>query len=598
MNGYWLFAILCPIMMILEVVADVAIPRLMGDTINRGVLEGAISVVNRNGWIMMAAAAFGMFMGSVSTWFGAKASQGFGKNLRTAVFAKIQQFSFANLDELSIPSLITRITNDVNRLSMTSQMLMRMAVRAPVMFIMAVIMALSINAQLSLIFAVAAPVLFLLTYAIIRISYPRFEKLQEQLDRINGRVRENLTGLKVVKSFVREEHEQEKFADESGKLMRNIISAIDIVILMMPLMMLIMHGCIIAVMWFGGIGTIEGRIPAGDLFSFIMYISQILMSMMMLAFIVMNITRAKASAARIIEVLETEPTITNPENAVTEIPDGTIVFENVGFKISGADFDILSDINLRVPSGSTLAVFGGTGSGKTSLIQLIPRLFDVSNGRVLLAGRDVREYDLTALRDACSVVLQKNTLFSGTVRSNLQWGNPDASDEEMEEVLRLTEAFDFVMAKPGGLDAEVEQHGANFSGGQKQRLCIARALLKQPRILILDDSTSAIDMATERRIWKALMDYRPEMTKIIISQRIDSASRCDQILVLDHGRISGLGQHEDLLRDNEIYREFYATQKKAFGSESAEPEPAESESAEPLPGQTADATATDGASIA
>ena len=564
-KGYVLFAVLTPILMILEVVVDVIIPSLMRSTINGGVLAGNVNLVYRNGLYMIIAAIFAFLVGGISTYFGARAGQGLGKNLRLAVFNRVQTFSFANLDKFEVSSLITRLTNDIEIVSDIARMSLRISVRAPFLFIMATIMAVRINTQLSLIFIVALPLMAFGVFLTLKFGLPRFRKYQTKIDSINRRTQENLTAIRVVKAFVREDFEIEKFETQNKKLVRSALNAMNLMILIMPFMMLIMYAVIVAVLWFGGNFMLQGGMQAGDLFSYIMYVGQILMAVMHVAMIMMNFSRARASVERIFEVLETEPEfLESVDQGLTEVPNGSIKFKNVSFKYPGNQHFSLKNINLEIDSGSTLAVIGSTGSSKSTLVHLIPRLYDATEGEVEVGGIPIKDYNLKTLRDQVAIVLQENTLFSGTIRSNMQWGNKDATDQEMIKALEISQAADFVLNRAEGLDARVERGGTNFSGGQKQRLSIARTLLKEPKIIIFDDSTSAVDMTTEARIRAGLDQHNPKLTKIVIAQRISSIQNVDKIVVMDDGNICGAGTHEELLEDNKIYQEIYESQQKGM----------------------------------
>lgn len=564
-KGYVLFAVLTPILMILEVVVDVIIPSLMRSTINGGVLAGNVNLVYRNGFYMIIAAIFAFLVGGISTYFGARAGQGLGKNLRLAVFNRVQTFSFANLDKFEVSSLITRLTNDIEIVSDIARMSLRISVRAPFLFIMATIMAVRINTQLSLIFIVALPLMAFGVFLTLKFGLPRFRKYQTKIDSINRRTQENLTAIRVVKAFVREDFEIEKFETQNKKLVRSALNAMNLMILIMPFMMLIMYAVIVAVLWFGGNFMLQGGMQAGDLFSYIMYVGQILMAVMHVAMIMMNFSRARASVERIFEVLETEPEfMESVDQGLTEVPNGSIKFKNVSFKYPGNQHFSLKNINLEVDSGSTLAVIGSTGSSKSTLVHLIPRLYDATEGEVEVGGVPIKDYNLKTLRDQVAIVLQENTLFSGTIRSNMQWGNKDATDQEIIKALEISQAADFVLNRAEGLEARVERGGTNFSGGQKQRLSIARTLLKEPKIIIFDDSTSAVDMTTEARIRAGLDQHNPKLTKIVIAQRISSIQNADKIVVMDDGNICGAGTHEELLKDNKIYQEIYESQQKGM----------------------------------
>ncbi|MGI6579690.1 MAG: ABC transporter ATP-binding protein [Saccharofermentanales bacterium] len=566
-KGFMLFVVLTPILMILEVIADVIIPTLMGNTINDGVLAGKLDLVYKNGIYMIIIAVLAFIFGGLSTYCGAKAGQGLGKNLRLRVFEKIQTFSFAGLDKFEVSSLITRLTNDIVVVSNIARMALRISVRAPFMFVLATIMAIRINLRLSLVFLIALPVMMAGIMLTMKFGIPKFRKFQTKIDRINARTQENLTGIRVVKAFSREEFEKEKFAGQNQDLVKTALNALNLMVLIMPFMMLVMYAVIVAVLWFGGNFMLQGGMQAGDLFSFIMYVGQILISVMNLAMVMMNFSRAKASLERIFEVLETESEfVESVEQGISEVVNGEIVFDNVSFKYPGNQHFSLQNINLKIPSGSTVALIGSTGSAKSTLVHLIPRLYDVFEGEIRVGGIPIKDYRLTTLRDQVAIVLQENTLFSGTIRSNMQWGNPRASDQEIIRALEISQAADFVLNRPDGLAAKVERGGANFSGGQKQRLCIARTLLKNPKILIFDDSTSAVDMTTEAKIRTELNKFNPDLTKIIIAQRISSIQNADQIIVLDNGRISGSGTHAELLKANRIYQEIYESQQKGMAA--------------------------------
>lgn len=581
-KNYKFYAILCPVLMLFEVLGDVMMPVLMAQIINRVSPDKAftnedIYYVLKMGGVMVIVALAAMFCGAFSSYLASKASMGAGAELREDLFTKIQTFSFSNIDYFSVPSLITRMTTDVNNLQQTGMMCLRMLVRSPFMFIFALIMALSIHTELACIFLVAIPILAIAIILIMKTVHPRFMSFHEKIDDLNTSVQENLTNIRVVKSFVREKHEKEKFKKANDRLTSTGINAIKIVIMNMPIMQLVMYVCILAIVLFGGrlvVDTTLGRVAAeaglepGDLLSFITYVSQILTSLMMLSMLFLQFTRARASGQRVLEVLDTEVDIKDPENPIAEVPDGTIAFENVAFRYkSGNIEDTLSDINLHIESGETIGIIGSTGSAKTTLVQLIPRLYDVTKGSVKVGGHDVREYGLETLHDSVAMVLQKNTLFSGTVRDNMKWGNPDATDEEIINACKQAQAWDFISKKPEGLDGEVSQGGANFSGGQKQRLCIARALLKKPKIIILDDSTSAVDTATDAKIREAFDAELKGITTIIIAQRINSISHADRIVVMDDGKIVDVGTHEELMKTSKIYNEVYTSQQEGVISE-------------------------------
>ena len=581
-HNYKLTAILSPVLMLLEVVGDVAMPVLMAQIINRvteveELTNADIEYILKIGGLMVVVALAAMFCGAFSSFLAATASMGAGAELRDDLFTKIQTFSFSNIDYFSVPSLITRMTTDVNNLQQTGMMCLRMLVRSPFMFLFALIMSLSIHTELACIFLVAIPILAVAIILIMKTVHPRFVKFHEKIDDLNTSVQENLTNIRVVKSFVREKHEKEKFKKANDDLTNTGINAVKIVIMNMPIMQLVMYMSILAIVFFGGrlvvdttLGKIaaEAGLQAGDLLSFITYVSQILSALMMLSMLFLQFTRARASGERILEVLDTEVDIKDPENPIMNVPDGSIDFENVSFRYrTGSGEDTLSGVDLHIKSGETIGLIGSTGSAKTTLVQLVPRLYDVTKGCVKVGGCDVREYALEPLRDSVAMVLQKNTLFSGTVRDNMKWGNPDATDEEIIKACKHAQAWDFISKKPEGLDAPVSQGGANFSGGQKQRLCIARALLKKPKIIILDDSTSAVDTATDAKIREAFSTELKGITTIVIAQRINSIAHADRIIVMDDGKISDIGTHDELMKSSEIYAQVYNSQQEGVISE-------------------------------
>lgn len=562
MKKYWIFAVLSPLFMVLEVLGDVFIPYLMSRIVDVGIVSQDINFIVNTGMLMVGAALLAMFFGVSSSFFGANAGFGFASEIRQKVFEKVQSFSFANLDSFTVSSLITRLTTDCNTIGQVTMMSLRMAIRAPFMMIFALFMAFKVNASLARVFLISLPLLAVVIIYILTKAKPLFLKQQANIDRVNGVIQENLTNIRVVKSFNRQPFEEVKFKERNDNLMNTALKAISYVILMMPAFNLIVYGTIIAVLWFGGKQIMVGSISGGVIISFVTYITQVLMSLLMISMYFLNLLRGLASASRVVEVLETDSEIKEQENPVREIKDGSVVFENVNFVYPGSTESTLTDINFTIRSGETVGVVGSTGSSKTTLVQLIPRLYDVTSGSVKVGGVDVREYDLKLLRDKVAFVLQKNTLFSGTIRSNMQWGSENASDEEIIEALKHAQAWEFVSRYEDGWDHIVEQNGDNFSGGQKQRLTIARALLKAPKIIILDDSTSAVDMTTDAKLQKAFKTELSGVTTIIIAQRISSIQHADRIIVMHEGRIESMGTHEELIEKSPIYREIYESQQK------------------------------------
>lgn len=561
---YKVATILCPIMMMFEVAMDVYIPYLMADIVDVGIANGDVNFVIRRGLTMILAALLGLTTGIISAKVGATAGFGFGTNLRRAAFNNIQSFSFKNLDSFSVSSLITRLTNDTQRLSQTAMMTLRMGFRAPSMMLFAFFMAARIDLELALVFAVAIPILAIAVIIIMRKAFPLFNVMQKKVDKINNVVQENLTSIRIVKSFVRDKYESKRFKAANDDLMESAMRAVSLVIFSMPIMMLVVFSCIIAILWFGGNRIMSGTMDAGSLMSFLTYVMQIMMSMMMLSFVFIQISSSKASAQRLLEVIDTKTDIHSPVNGVDEVKTGDIEFRDVVFRYPGNKDDTLQNINVKIAQGQTVGIIGSTGSAKTSLVQLIPRLYDVTGGEVLVSGHNVKDYDLEKLRDGVAFVLQKNTLFSGTIRSNMHWGREDATDEEIIHALKISQAWEFIGSHEDQLDARVEQGGNNFSGGQKQRLSIARALLKKPKILVLDDSTSAVDMGTDAKLRRAFKENLGDVTTIIIAQRIASVENADTIIVLDDGKIDGIGTAEELLETSRIYQEVYESQQKGL----------------------------------
>lgn len=566
---YKIYAILTPLLVAGEAAMDVLIPYIMSKLIDNGIEKGDIAYTWKIGLLLALVCIIALVFGMLSGMTAAKASTGFASNLRHDMYYKIQDYSFSNIDKFSPASIVTRLTTDVNNVQNAFQMITRVAVRAPLMLIFAITMAFSINVKLSLIFVVVIPILGGGLLLVIQKAHPIFEKVFKLYDKLNNVVAENLHGIRVVKSFVREERENKKFNDVSTDIYKNFSKAEKILAFNSPLMQFSMYFCIILISWFAAHFIVQsGNNPdngmtTGLLMTLISYASQILMSLMMLSFVFVMITISRASAKRIVEVLDEESDIVSPKNAVKEIKDGSIVFENVDFSYANDKNKLcLESVNLSIKAGETVGIIGGTGASKTTLVHLIPRLYDATCGSVRVGGLDVREYDIKALRDEVAVVLQKNVLFSGTIKENLRWGKEDATDEEIRHACSLACADEFVETFPDKYDTHIEQGGANVSGGQKQRLCIARALLKKPKILILDDSTSAVDTATDAKIRKAFRDEIPNTTKIIIAQRISSVQDADKIIVLDDGKVNDVGNHKELLERNSIYREVYTSQQK------------------------------------
>ena len=574
-KGYKKDSILTPIFVMLEVVMEVLIPFLMADLIDKGIDGGNIPLIIKLGLALLIGAFISLFFGALAGKTAATASAGFAKNLRKAMFYNIQDFSFSNVDKFSNSSLITRLTTDVTNVQMSYQMIIRNAARSPLMLIFALTAAFGISSKLSLIFLTMIPVLGIGLYLIIKNAFPIFERVFKSYDNLNRIVQENLSGIRVVKSFVREEHEIDKFSKTSEEISKDFIKAEKLLAFNMPLMQFSVYSCMLLLSWFGARAVVaSGNNPAlglstGQLMSLITYTMQILMSLMMLSMVLVMITISKASARRIVEVLDEQTDIKNSSSPIYEVENGDIEFENVNFKYSdSADKLCLENINIKIKSGETIGIIGGTGSSKTTLVQLIPRLYDVSSGAVKVAGIDVRNYDIESLRKSVSMVLQKNVLFSGTIKENLKWGNPDATDEEIKEACSIAQADGFIENFPDKYETYIEQGGTNVSGGQKQRICIARALLSNPKVLILDDSTSAVDTKTDSHIRKELLSSMPNTTKIIIGQRISSISEADKILVMDDGKIVDYGTHEELIKSSSIYREVYESQSKGvLGSE-------------------------------
>lgn len=563
MREYKKDAILSPLYVLVESLLDVAIPFVMAGLIDKGIEAGNMSMILRYGAILVGFALVALTFGALSGRSCARATAGFARNLRHDMFHHLQVYSFSNIDKFSSAGLVTRLTTDVSNVQNAFMMIIRTLIRCPAMLIFAMVMSFRINHDISLIFLAVIPILGVGLYLIIKHVHPVFERVFKTYDRLNGVVQENLSGIRVVKNFVREDHEIEKFDTISGTIYKDFSLAERILALNSPLMQGCVYACMILVSWLGAKQIVIGNMSTGNLMSFFTYIMQILSSLMMLSMVFVMITMSRASAERIVEVLDEESDITNCDNPVYEVKDGSVEFTDVSFSYAKRpDKTVLDDIDLIIPSGQTVGIIGGTGSSKSSLVQLIPRLYDVTGGCVKVGGIDVRNYDLQTLRHNVAMVLQKNTLFSGTIKENLCWGNPDATDEELVHACRLAQADDFIRTFPDGYDTYIEQGGTNVSGGQKQRLCIARAILRKPKILILDDSTSAVDTKTDALIRQAFREEIPNTTKIIIAQRISSVMDADQIVVMDNGRINACGTHEELLANNEIYREVYESQQK------------------------------------
>ena len=558
-------SILTPFFVILEVIMEVIIPLLMSKIIDIGIPNSDIHYILKIGILLTVSAIMSLAFGMLSGRFAAKASSGFAKNLRKAMFYKIQDYSFENIDKFSTSSLITRLTTDVTNVQMAFMMIIRILVRGPVMLIASLLMAFSINAKLSCVFLVSIPVLGIALFYIAIKAHPNFEKVFKKYDNLNRVVQENVGGIRVVKSYANEKHEEDKFKKVNNDVYTYFKKAEKIIAFNSPIMQFVVYFSVLTISLLGAKYIVGGSLQTGELSSLISYAWQILMSLMMLSMVFVMVVMAQSSAERIIEVLDEVPAIKNKKNAIKEIKDGSISFENVSFAYSDEKDPnkyALKDINLEIKSGETIGIIGGTGSSKSTLVQLIPRLYDVSKGTVKVGGLNVKDYDIKSLRDNVSMVLQKNVLFSGTIAENLRWGNENADDEELEEVCKLAQADSFIQEFPEKYDTYIDQGGTNVSGGQRQRLCIARALLKKPKILILDDSTSAVDTKTDSYIRKAFREKIPNTTKIIIAQRVSSVEDADRIVVLDEGKISGIGTSEELLKTNEIYREVYNTQMK------------------------------------
>ncbi len=563
---YKLASILTPSFMIGEVIMEMVIPLLMASIIDHGVNTGDMDhIIRVGGWMLLAAAA-GLLFGLGGAFFGARASTGLAKNLRRAEFEHIQRFSFANIDHFGVSGLITRLTTDVTNIQNAFQMILRIGFRAPASLLIAMAMAFFISPRLTSIYLIAVIILAVFLFFVIRKAAGYFREVFSRYDDLNESVQENITAIRVVKSFVREEYEDNKFKKAVGNLYGSFVRAEKLVVSNLPVMMGSIYACILLLSWFGAKMITASDLTTGELMSLLTYCMTILMNLMMVSILIVMFTMSEASMNRIAQVLDEKITLTNPEHPDMRVPDGSIRFEHVTFSYSEtAEKPVLDDISLEIASGETIGIIGGTGSSKSSLVNLIPRLYDVSEGAVYVGGKDVRSYDLDTLRREVAVVLQKNVLFSGTILENLRWGNPDATQEECEEACRLACADEFIRQLPEGYQTHIEQGGTNVSGGQRQRLCIARALLKKPKVLILDDSTSAVDTATDAKIQEAFREKIPDTTRLIIAQRISSVEHADRIVVMEEGRVDGIGTHEELLETNEIYRDVYESQIRGVG---------------------------------
>lgn len=554
-------AILTPIFMLLEVAMELLIPLLMASIIDNGVNAGDMGHIYKIGGLMILTALVGLFAGLMGGKYGASASTGFARNLRKAMFENIQTFSFENIDKFSTAGLVTRLTTDVTNLQNSFQMILRMGMRAPASLIVAMIMSFYISPQLSSIYLIAVAVLAVIIAVLVRKVKGIFDVVFKKYDDLNASVQENISGIRVVKAYVREDYEREKFQKASGNIYKMLLKAERLLALASPIMMGASYTCILLISWLGAKLIVTDQFTTGELMSMLAYCMTILMNLMMFSMVFVMITMSIANAERVAEVLNEKPTITNPENPVMMVKDGSIIFDHVNFAYNkNADENVLSDINLDIKSGETIGIIGGTGSAKSTLVNLISRLYDVKEGTVKVGGVDVRQYDLDVIRNEVSVVLQKNVLFSGTIYENLRWGNENATEEECRHACELACADEFISRMPDGYETYIEQGGSNVSGGQRQRLCIARALLKKPKILILDDSTSAVDTATDAKIRRAFREEIPGTTKLIIAQRISSVQDADRIVVMEDGRIDGVGTHEELLASNDIYRDVYESQ--------------------------------------
>nr|WP_270439813.1 ABC transporter ATP-binding protein [Butyricicoccus sp. AF86-03b2A] len=561
-------ALLTPFFVVLEVVMEVIIPMVMALLIDKGIDGQDMAAIWKYGIILVLCAMLALVFGAAAGTFAARASTGFARNLRHDMYYNVQNFSFSNIDKFSTGSIVTRLTTDVTNVQNAFQMCTRIAVRCPVMLVFALFMAMKINSRMALVFLAVLPILAIGMGILMKVVGPVFERAFKIYDRMNTVVQENARGIRVVKTYVREDHETEKFEGVSGMLYRTFSKAQKTMAGVMPLMQFCMYACMLLISWFGARLIVGGSMTTGELTSMFSYAMQLLMSLMMVAMVFVMITMAKASAERVAEILDEQPDLHNPANPIHEVKDGAIEFDDVSFSYKGDERKLaLKNVSLHIKAGQTVGILGGTGSAKSTLVQLIPRLYDTTHGTVKVGGVDVRDYDIEALRDQVAMVLQKNVLFSGTIKENLRWGDENASDEELERVCRLAQADEFIQQMPDKYDTHIEQGGSNVSGGQKQRLCIARALLKKPKILILDDSTSAVDTKTDALIRKAFAEEIPDTTKIIIAQRVSSVQDADQIVILDGGTVQAVGTHDELLAANTIYQEIYNQQNRKGGEE-------------------------------
>ncbi|MCD7963590.1 MAG: ABC transporter ATP-binding protein/permease [Rikenellaceae bacterium] len=558
--------ILTPFLVLIPVISDTIQPYLMGKIVDNGVMTSDLSYIARYGTYMIIISLVGLAVNIWNVYVSAHISIGFGTDLRTKLFNKIQTFSFPDIDKFSTSSLITRLTNDITRIQQVILMATRIMLRAPLMLIMAVFFVIKTNAQLALILAAAIPILALFIYIVLKKGFPYFVKVQDKIDSLNAVVRENLINIRVVKSFVREDYEINKFNVKSDELRDIVIRASNIIVTLFPLMQLVLNCSIIAILWFGGLRVMNGNIQVGELISFLNYIMQVLMSLMLLSMVIMTFARASASSDRVLEVLDTEPSLTDTLEGATEknkIEHGTIEFRNVSFRYGNAEENALCDINFSIKEGETVAIAGATGSAKTTMVQLIPRLYDVTEGKILVDGRNVKDYSLDELHEKIEMVLQKNELFTGTIIDNIKWGNPDATYEEVVEAAKAAQAHDFIMSFPENYQTFLGRGGVNVSGGQKQRICIAMALLRKPKILILDDSTSAVDTETEMKVRQNLNMLLERTTVIIITQRISTMHSSDKVIILENGEINSMGTPNELMENSDMYREIYNSQQIA-----------------------------------